>query len=197
MRYAADKYYEILNGKKVICVDFDNTVCLDEWPYVGPIIPGAIEVLKALQSEGHKIILYTQRSYSYPICCNELVEYSKQTYGMDMGAVDILSPAIKIFTDNGISLWGINQNNPWEKYTGDNSRKVFMDYLIDDHVVGTDRLIVKNSKDEDCKIVNWKSIDDWCLKECLYNNHAIENNMIISDTYIYFKKYADKFKNNH
>ena len=48
IEYGADKYYNELNGKKVICVDFDNTICLDEWPYVGPVIEDGIRVLKEL-----------------------------------------------------------------------------------------------------------------------------------------------------
>ena len=45
---AAQRYYDELNGGKVIAVDFDNTVCLDEWPEVGPIFWDAIKVLKEL-----------------------------------------------------------------------------------------------------------------------------------------------------
>ena len=41
--YWADRYYNKLNGKKVICIDFDNSVCLDEWPYIGPVIEDSIK----------------------------------------------------------------------------------------------------------------------------------------------------------
>ena len=76
INFGADRYFKIIKKSKIICVDFDNTVCLDEWPFIGPIIPGAIEVLRALEKGGHKLILYTQRSSHYPICCKELYEYS-------------------------------------------------------------------------------------------------------------------------
>ena len=45
---SSNKYFRNLKNKKVICVDFDNTICLDEWPNVGPIILNAIKVLKEL-----------------------------------------------------------------------------------------------------------------------------------------------------
>ena len=66
---SSNKYFRNLKNKKVICVDFDNTICLDEWPNVGPIILNAIKVLKELTKNGHKLILYTQHTNNYPICC--------------------------------------------------------------------------------------------------------------------------------
>ena len=35
----------------VIGIDFDNTICIDEWPEIGALIPGAIETIKELQGE--------------------------------------------------------------------------------------------------------------------------------------------------
>ena len=173
MEYGSEKYYKLLNGKKVICVDFDNTICLDEWPYIGPVIPGAKEVLTKLQESGHKIILYTQRSIEYPICCKELDEYILNCGSTDDGYADLLTPAIEaspiIFDD-------INANTKWEQLTGDSSRKVFMDYLIDDHVIGTERLEVTNKFGEVCKIVDWFEVDRWCIQEGLYEDSAFKYN---------------------
>ena len=45
---ATQKYYDSLEGGKVIAIDFDNTVCLDEWPEVGPLFEDAVKVLKEL-----------------------------------------------------------------------------------------------------------------------------------------------------
>lgn len=181
----AIKYYKELNGSKIICVDFDNTICLDEWPWVGPLIPGAIDVLKSLVNAGHKLIIYTQRSCHYPICCQELVKYSKELYDVDVDSVDLLTPAIKICNDNGVRFWDINQNTVWEYYTHDNSRKVFMDYLIDDHVVGTKRLDVTNNFGEVCHVVDWFEIDRWCLQEGLYKDSALKYS---------YNDYLQKFK---
>ena len=176
--YSSEKYYNELNGKKVICIDFDNTICLDEWPYIGPLIPGAKEVLTKLQEAGHKLILYTQRHYFYPICCKELEEYKNSEensiYKHDNNTVDILTPALSICEYNGIVFDDINENQNWELSTGDRSRKIFMDYLIDDHVVGTRRLEVVNKFGEVCKIVDWFVIDEWCIEEGLYNESAFK-----------------------
>lgn len=176
MEYSSDKYYKELNGKKVICVDFDNTVCLDEWPYIGPLIPGAKEVLTKLQEAGHRLILYTQRHYFYPICCKELEIYSNSEeysiYKHDDNTVDLLTPALSVCEYNGIVFDNINKNQEWELETKDFSRKVFMDYLIDDHVIGTERLEVINKFGEVCKIVDWFKIDRWCINEGLYKDSA-------------------------
>lgn len=53
INFGADRYCKIIKKSKIICVDFDNTVCLDEWPFIGPIIPGAIEVLNAPPLKEH------------------------------------------------------------------------------------------------------------------------------------------------
>lgn len=175
-QYNANKYYSELQNSKVICVDFDNTICLDEWPYIGPVIPGAIEVLKKLKESGHKLILYTQRHYYYPICCKELEEYSDNNdlYKIrDNNTIDILTPALSVCEQNGIVFDDINKNQKWELATNDRSRKVFMDYLIDDHVMGTQRLEIINKFGEKCKIVNWYFIDLWCVLEGLYEESAL------------------------
>ena len=172
MKYSAEKYYNELNGAKVICVDFDNTICLDEWPYIGPIIPGAKEVLNRLKEAGHKLILYTQRDYNYPICCKELVEYSKNTG--ELTTVDLLYPALSVCENNNIDFDDINRNGQWESTTQDLSRKIYMDYLIDDHVIGIKRLEVTNKFGEKCKIVDWFEIDRWCMNEGLYKDSAFK-----------------------
>ena len=176
MEYSSEKYYKELNGKKVICVDFDNTVCLDEWPYIGPLIPGAKEVLNKLQESGHKLILYTQRHYFYPICCKELEIYNNSEensiYKHYDNTVDLLTPALSVCEYNGIVFDDINENQEWELETKDYSRKVFMDYLVDDHVMGTERLEVINKFGEVCKIVDWFKIDRWCMGEGLYKDSA-------------------------
>lgn len=181
IEYGADKYYRELNGKKVICVDFDNTICLDEWPYVGPVIEDGIKVLKELVRNGHKLILYTQRSMCYPICCQELKQYLKDypdkqyitPLGFSQDKVDILINAVKIFEDNNIDLWDINCNSRWERLTGDDSRKVFADYFIDDHNVGMKYNIVTNKFGEQCKVCDWKFIDEWFVNEGLYKEKVL------------------------
>lgn len=181
MKYPAEEYYDKLAGKKVIAIDFDNTVCLDEWPYIGPVINDAISVIKELARNGHRLILFTQRESQYPICCKELQEYTK-THGSFMvhgdGRVpgglrtDILSDAIKIFDDNNIELTAINRNPDWEYTSKDYGRKLFADYFIDDHNVGMKYIIVINKFGEKCKVCDWKFIDEWFVNEGLYKNRV-------------------------
>ena len=184
MEYGSEKYYEELNGKKVICVDFDNTVCLDEWPYIGPVIKDAIKVLKELQRNGHIVILFTQRTTSYPICCKELQEmldknplllrYRKiDNNYVNLKTIDILSKAIQIFKDNDIELSDVNNNTKWEWRTQDDARKVFADYFIDDHSVGMKYNIVENKFGEKCKVCDWKFIDEWFVQEGLYSKPVL------------------------
>lgn len=183
MEYSSEKYYKKLNGKKVICVDFDNTVCLDEWPYIGPVIKDAIKVLKELQRNGHRLILFTQRTTSYPICCKELQEmidnnelpirYRDLNRNQSIKTIDLLSDAIKVFEDNHIELEDINMNLRWEGKTHDNARKVFADYFIDDHSVGMKYNIIENKFGEKCKVCDWKFIDEWLVQEGLYPNKVL------------------------
>jgi len=176
----AEYYYYLLNHKKVIATDFDNTICLDEWPYVGPIIEDSIPVLKELKKNGHRLILYTQRSKNYPICCPELEEYQKlythfRNYDKcyDAYRVDILTDAIKVCNENGIVFDDINRNQLWEANTQDDSRKLFADYFIDDHNVGMKYNIVTNKFGEQCKVCDWKFIDEWFVNEGLYKNKVL------------------------
>ena len=41
----------------VFAIDFDNTVCLDEWPEIGPLFEDAVKVLNELSKNGHHLIL--------------------------------------------------------------------------------------------------------------------------------------------
>ena len=183
MIYSAETYYNDLNGKKVICVDFDNTICLDEWPYIGPLIPESIKVLKELQNNGHKLIFYTQRSKNYPICCDALEEYIRKNpdkikyiykgFSPIKATTDIYSDAVKVLVDNGINIWDENCNSKWETLTGDYSRKLFADYFIDDHSVGMKYVIMRNSFGEECKVCDWNYIDDYFVSEGLYKNKVL------------------------
>ena len=45
----------------IIAVDFDGTIVEHRYPSIGPEIPFAIETLKLLREERHKLILWTVR----------------------------------------------------------------------------------------------------------------------------------------
>ena len=94
----------------IIAVDFDGTCVEHDYPAVGMDVEGAVDVLRALNKRGHRIILYTMRSGSK------------------------LDAAIKWFSDRKIELWAVNRNPEQEEWTS--SPKVFDDLYIDDSALG-------------------------------------------------------------
>ena len=56
----------------IIAVDFDGTVVEDRYPSIGKPMPFAIETLKMLQADGHRVILWT---YRHGKKLNEAVEF--------------------------------------------------------------------------------------------------------------------------
>lgn len=95
-----------------IAVDFDGTIVEHRYPEIGEIIPEAFEVLKELQDEGHKLILWTVRD------------------GVDLQA------AIDFCLDHGIMFHAVNESYPNEEFNKYISRKVDADIFIDDRNVG-------------------------------------------------------------
>ena len=180
----ASKYYDLLNGKKTIAIDWDNTLALDEWPEVGPIIHDAFVVLKELKRNGHKLFLNTQRTERYPICCLDLVLYKEKhperfknifADGHEPGgpSLDIIQPCIDIIHEQGLEFDGWNCNPLWESIVPDLNRKIFADYYIDDHNIGMKHIIMENSKGEQCKVCDWKFIDEYLVNEGLYKNKVL------------------------
>ena len=94
----------------IIAVDFDGTCVEHEYPAIGMEVEGAVEVLRALNKRGHRIILFTMRSGSK------------------------LDAAVKWFEDRKIGLWAVNRNPEQEEWTS--SPKVFADLYIDDSALG-------------------------------------------------------------
>ena len=94
----------------IIAVDFDGTCVEHDYPAVGMDVEGAVDVLRALNKRGHRIILYTMRSGSK------------------------LDAAVKWFSDRKIDLWAVNRNPEQEEWTS--SPKVFADLYIDDSALG-------------------------------------------------------------
>ena len=76
---------------KIIAVDFDSTLVLDEWPYAGANVPGAFEVVRELIRNGHRIILLTQREH--------------EPYG---GNLDVLDTALQVLEIEGIKPYAVN-----------------------------------------------------------------------------------------
>jgi len=96
----------------IIAVDFDGTIVDHEYPEIGKPKLFAFETLKALQEQGHQLILWTYRAGKE---LDEAVEYCKK---------------------NGIEFYAINKNYPEEIYDDSISRKILADIYIDDKNVG-------------------------------------------------------------
>ena len=97
----------------IIAVDFDGTIVEHRYPEIGKEIPFAIDTLKTLQKEGHRLILWSVREDEL---LNEAVEFCRQ---------------------RGLEFYAVNTNYP-EEQTGHQyfSRKLKADVFIDDRNVG-------------------------------------------------------------
>ena len=49
----------------LFAVDFDGTIAKPKYPDIGEELPGAVQTMKDLQAEGHKIIIWTCRCEPY------------------------------------------------------------------------------------------------------------------------------------
>ena len=95
-----------------IAVDFDGTIVKDAYPKIGKPMIFAFETLKALQADGHRLILWTYRD-------------GKR-----------LEEAVDFCKENGITFYAVNKSYPEEVYTEKISRKINADYFIDDRNIG-------------------------------------------------------------
>lgn len=97
----------------IIAVDFDGTIVEHKYPAIGKEIPFAIETLKKLSADGHKLILWTVREG------------------------DLLNDAVEYCRSNGLVFYAVNSDFPesnWDNYQA--SRKIKADVFIDDRNLG-------------------------------------------------------------
>ena len=96
-----------------IAVDFDGTIVEHDYPKIGKEIPFAIDTLKRLQQNGHKIVLWSVREEKY---LNEAIEYCRK---------------------RGLEFYAVNSEYPGASWSGSGvSRKLKADVYIDDRNVG-------------------------------------------------------------
>lgn len=98
--------------KLTIAVDFDGTIVEHCYPQIGKELPGATEVLKELQSRGHRLILWTFRDGIY------------------------LREAVDFCIERGVYFYAINESHPNEDFNKYMSRKIDADIFIDDRNIG-------------------------------------------------------------
>lgn len=113
---------------QTIAIDFDGTCTTHEYPELGKDI-GAVDVLKALVANDHKLILYTMRSG------------------------DTLDEAVMWFAAKGIPLYGV-QTNP-KQHTWTASPKCYANLYIDDAALGVPLTFPPNGKRP---YVNWVEV---------------------------------------
>ena len=100
---------------QIIAVDFDGTCVIHKYPEIGAKLHGCVKVLKALQEAGHKVFLYTMRSYP-----------------VKPGDRNTLQEAVDWFTAQGFTLDGINRSPA--QFSG--SPKQYAAVYIDDAALG-------------------------------------------------------------
>ncbi len=97
-----------------IAVDFDGTIVTHKYPNIGEEIPFAVDTLKMLRNDGHKLILWSVREG------------------------ELLDAAVQWCRDRGLEFYAVNRDYP-EETTDNNphfSRKLKADMFIDDRNLG-------------------------------------------------------------
>lgn len=97
-----------------IAVDFDGTIVTDAYPQIGREQPFAIDTLKMLIQDRHKLILWTVREGKY------------------------LDDAVSWCRERGVEFYAVNRDYPEEEMANNNhfSRKLKVDMWIDDRSLG-------------------------------------------------------------
>lgn len=98
----------------IIAVDFDGTIVEHRYPSIGKELPFAIETLKKISEDGHRLILWTVREGR------------------------LLDEAVSFCKERGLEFYAINRDYPEEeqKYNNHFSRKLKVDLWIDDRNLG-------------------------------------------------------------
>ena len=97
-----------------IAVDFDGTIVTHRYPEIGEEFPFAVQTLRMLIAEHHKLILWSVREG------------------------ELLDEAIQWCRDRGIEFYAVNRDYPEETADGNDhfSRKIKADIFIDDRNLG-------------------------------------------------------------
>ena len=98
----------------IIAVDFDGTIVTHEYPKIGREIPFAIETLKMLINDHHRLILWSVREGH------------------------LIDEAVEWCRERGVEFWAVNRDFPEEnpKTNPHYSRKLKADMFIDDRNIG-------------------------------------------------------------
>lgn len=95
-----------------IAVDFDGTIVEHKYPEIGKELPFAIDTLKKLSANGHKLILWSVREG------------------------ERLDDAVKFCHDRGLDFYAVNCEYPGGAWNGQGARKIRADIYLDDRNLG-------------------------------------------------------------
>ena len=96
-----------------IAVDFDGTIVEHRYPEIGREIPFAVDTLKMLARNGHRLILWSVREDR------------------------LLDEAVAWCRERGLEFYAVNKDYPEEERGHDNySRKLKVELFIDDRNIG-------------------------------------------------------------
>ena len=156
----------------IIAVDFDGTIVEHRYPRIGEEIPFAVDTLKLLQQEKHRLILWSVREGAL---LDEAVEWCKA---------------------RGLEFYAVNKDYPEEQKGHQGfSRKLKADMFIDDRNLGglpdwgVIYAMIKEKKTfadvygqngEEEKTPSKKK-KDGCLSKKLINIKLINKNALLSD----------------
>lgn len=97
----------------IIAVDFDGTIVEHRYPRIGEEIPFAVDTLKLLQQEKHRLILWSVREG------------------------ELLDEAVEWCKARGLEFYAVNKDYPEEQEDHQGfSRKLKADLFIDDRNIG-------------------------------------------------------------
>lgn len=119
-----------MSKNKIVCVDFDGTCVIHKYPKIGEDVPNAVNVLKKLNENQVKIILWTIRSEKF------------------------LQDAVNWFIARSIEIWAVNKN-PSQRFWS-KSPKAYAPVYIDDAALGCP---LKLSTDGNLPFADWFEIE--------------------------------------
>lgn len=97
----------------IIAIDFDGTIVEHKYPAIGKEVPGAVETLKQLIRDGHRLILWSVREGK------------------------LLDEAVRWCEERGITFYSVNKDFAEETEADRHfSRKLKADLFIDDRNLG-------------------------------------------------------------
>lgn len=115
---------------KIIAIDFDGTIVSHMYPEIGREVPNAFRVMKKLQLQNTKLILWTMRFNAE------------------------LDEAVAYCAERGVFFWGVNCNPQQIDWTG--SPKAYAHLYIDDAALGCPTLFDDQSGRH---MVNWRDVE--------------------------------------